>query len=300
MSTKISEKVTQQMIEQLEAAIQEGGSAPWSRPWTGYMEQKNYVSQKPYRGINRLLLAPGEYLTFNQIKALQKKDPDIKLRKGSKGKLVVFFNFFEKEEKAKNHLGDVELKMKRIPILKQYTVFNVADVDNLPPRTEVELFETSTVEEIDLIMKDYFDREDICFEQKLQNEAYYCPSLDSITVPAVVQFEAVADYYGTVFHESVHSTGHTKRLGRFESGGFGSNPYAKEELVAEMGACFLAQELGVTASSTLDNNVAYLRSWIKQLKDDTNLIISAASQAQKAVDLILKRTFEEDSIQDKD
>ena len=116
-------------------------------------------------------------------------------------------------------------------------------------------------------------------------QAFYNPSQDYIQVPPKATFTEVDEYYETVFHELVHATEHPTRLNwsRKES----DNSYAMGELVAEIGACYLARELGVPASDNLTNHVAYLANWLKAMKDDPRFIFSASSQASKAADYLL-------------
>jgi antirestriction protein ArdC len=114
-------------------------------------------------------------------------------------------------------------------------------------------------------------------------------------MPARSAFHSAEEYYSTFFHELTHSTGHPSRVGRegiMNHNPFGSEDYSKEELVAEMGAAMLCGVAGI-ASRTLDNSASYLQSWISRLRSDSRLIVSAASQAQKAADYILSRTAAE-------
>jgi antirestriction protein ArdC len=114
-------------------------------------------------------------------------------------------------------------------------------------------------------------------------------------MPDRARFDGAAEYYSTLFHELTHSTGHASRLNRptlTESAGFGSNPYCKEELIAEMGAAFLCGQAGI-AEGTLENAAAYLQNWLAQLHSDKKLIVQAAAQAQKATDFILGIKHEE-------
>ena len=102
-------------------------------------------------------------------------------------------------------------------------------------------------------------------------------------------------FTATLFHELVHSTGHASRLNRstlIESAGFGSNPYCREELIAEMGASFLCGQAGI-AERTIENSAAYIQGWLEQLHNDKTLIVQAAAQAQKAADFILGTKHEE-------
>jgi antirestriction protein ArdC len=125
--------------------------------------------------------------------------------------------------------------------------------------------------------------------------AYYSPAEDIVAMPNRERFENEAGYFATLFHELIHSTGHASRLNRAtvtESAGFGSNPYCREELVAEMGAAFLCGQAGI-AESTLENSAAYVQNWLEQLQNDKKLIVQAAAQAQKAADFILGTKFDE-------
>lgn len=118
----------------------------------------------------------------------------------------------------------------------------------------------------------------------------YCPATDEINMANSENFGSSADYYATLFHELTHSTGHASRLNRLDCKrvNFGSGDYSREELVAEMGAAFLCGEAGIF-DRTVNNSAAYLQGWLKSLENDRNLIITAAAQAQKAVDYILNR-----------
>ena len=114
-------------------------------------------------------------------------------------------------------------------------------------------------------------------------------------MPDRKRFDDEEAYYATLFHELIHSTGHEKRLKRvgiMERNGFGSDPYCKEELVAELGSAFLCGFAGIV-ERMIDNSAAYVDGWLKQLQNDRTLIVSAAAQAQKAADYILGHTFRE-------
>ena len=125
--------------------------------------------------------------------------------------------------------------------------------------------------------------------------ACYSLSLDRVDMPQPETFRSGQDYYSVLFHELTHSTGHESRLNRKgvsasdgEWSAFGSTPYAREELVAEMGAAFLSGHAGIV-ERTISNSAAYIQSWLQRLKDDARLVVQAAAQAQKAADYILNR-----------
>ena len=124
--------------------------------------------------------------------------------------------------------------------------------------------------------------------------AYYRPSTDSVHMPARSRFVDVPHYYSTLFHELVHSTGHASRLNRTFGDRFGDELYSKEELVAEMGAAFLCAVAGIANEHTDRNTTAYIQNWIAKLEEDNRLIVHAAANAQRAVELILGSTFEQE------
>ena len=124
------------------------------------------------------------------------------------------------------------------------------------------------------------------------SQACYRPSTDMVGMPARSAFHSAEEFYSTFFHELTHATGHPSRVGRegiMNHNPFGSEDYSKEELIAEMGAAMLCGVAGIEAQ-TLGNSAAYLQAWISKLRSDSRLIVSAASQAQKAADYILART----------
>lgn len=277
--SKVYEIVQDKIIKEIEEAIANGGTAPWRKPWKGGIP-KNFISKKPYRGINLLLLDGGSYITFNQIKDLQKKNPEIKLKKGSKSHMIVFWNFVEKE----NDDGEEE----KIPFLKYYRVFAVSDVEGI--KEEEINFEHEPIEDAEKLVEAYKVEVPINV-QKGSGRAYYTPALDKITVPDKSQFPELEEYYSTLFHEMVHSTGHTSRLNRFTNDDqtiFGSESYSKEELVAEVGSNMILAILGIENEEQQENSISYLYGWLTKIKEDPKLIVHAAQQAQKAADFILE------------
>jgi antirestriction protein ArdC len=122
--------------------------------------------------------------------------------------------------------------------------------------------------------------------------AYYSPTVDLVCMPDLDRFRSSEDYYATLFHELIHSTGHASRLGRDclqNPAPFGSPDYSREELIAEFGAAFLCGHAGIFPRVT-ENQAAYIDGWLRVLKQDRRLLPIAASQAQKAADWILGTT----------
>ena len=120
-------------------------------------------------------------------------------------------------------------------------------------------------------------------------KAFYAVKADTISMPDEKHFDSTADYYASLFHELIHATGHENRLHRAslsESRGYGTDPYCKEELIAEIGAAFLCAHVGII-DRTINNSAAYLQGWLTSLREDKTLIVKAAAQAEKAVNFIL-------------
>src|SRR6266487_2079754 len=276
----VYEIITQRII-----ALLEQGTIPWQKPWrAGEQAPQNLISKKHYRGINVFLLNAMHYsspfwLTFKQAQELGGN-----VKRGERACPVVFWKWLDLQNKQ---TGDKE----RIPFLRYYSVFNVAQCKGIAaPVVSEPVREHSPVQTAEKIVAGMPKRPGI---KHGLAQAFYSPASDFVGMPAADQFNTGEDYYGVLFHELGHSTGHETRLNRkgFSASdgnwsAFGSNPYAKEELVAEMTAAFLCGEAGIV-ERTIDNSAAYLASWLRRLKDDSKLVVNAAAQAQKAADWIL-------------
>ena len=284
MSKTVNEIVTERICEKIEMAIKNKQPLPWMKPWVWANAPKNYLG-KEYTGINALLLDEGEYVTWNQICDLKKHNKDIKLKKGCKKDIVVYFNFKEYEKEKINDKGEKVIEMQKLPFLKYYSVYNIKYVDGIESKVKDAVFHHDPIEEAEAIFNGYTKAENITVKHIKGDKACYSPSSNSITLPLMEQFESVEAYYSTAFHEAGHST--MKRLGREAKGFFGDEEYSKEELVAEMTASMLLAHCGITTTNSENNNVAYMRSWLKALKDNTTWLVSACSKAQKATDYIL-------------
>lgn len=268
--------VTNRIIEQLEKGV-----VPWKQPWTEAGLPQNLITRKPYRGINTMLLASYNYhrnffLSFKQVTELGGK-----VIKGEKAHLVVFWNWVEKTDESSGETN-------KIPFLRYYFVFNVSQCEGIPEDKipVIEKREHSPIELCEQVVASMPQCPPIQF---LQQRAFYQPFQDFINMPKKETFECAEEYYGTLFHELVHPTGHQSRLNRkslIEMSEFGSNAYSFEELIAETGACYLTSHTGV-ASKVFDNSVAYIQGWLSVFKSDPKFLIQASAQAQKAVDFIL-------------
>ena len=276
MGKNVYEIVTERICGKIETAIKNNQPLPWQKPWVWANAPKNYLGNE-YRGINALLLDEGEYITWNQICDLQKHNKDIKLKKGCKKDLVVYFNFKEYEETKIADNGEMVTEKRNIPFLRYYNVFNIKYVEGIESKVKETVFEHQPIEEAEKIFSAYITAENIKVNHIKGNKACYSPVSDSVTLPLMEQFKSVG-----------HST--MKRLGRNENGFFGDEAYSKEELTAEMISSMLLAYCGINSTSTEKNNIAYMRSWLKALKDNTTWLVSACSKAQKATEYILSKS----------
>ncbi|MGA0556815.1 ArdC family protein [Larkinella sp. VNQ87] len=268
----------------------EQGNLTWRKPW--HSEQLNGQVMRPlrwnnipYTGINTLMLwgtaaeqgfKSPYWMTFKQAQELKAT-----VRKGEKGTQVVYADKLTQEEEDPNG----ETRTRQIPFLKSYTVFNANQIEGLsetfykqPERVEanpqsrnaeLELFFAQTKAEIYTGV-----------------QANYSMTTDRVQMPPFESFESAESFYAVLAHEITHWTRHPSRLNRdLGRKTYGDAGYAKEELVAELGACFLAADLGFEPMPET-KHAAYIQSWLEALQNDKRFIFQAASYAQKAVEYI--------------
>ena len=269
----VHERVTERILEQLAKGV-----IPWRKTWHGSTPM-NYVSRKAYRGVNLMLLPfGGEWLTFKQA-----KDAGGNVKKGEKASMIVFYKMMERE--------DENGKKTTFPFLQYSNVFHVSQCEGIPSKLEpVQTDENvARIENAERMIFAYVDRSGVTVNHvDGSDRACYSPSTDTITMPMIGQFESAEEYYSAVFHECGHSTGHRTRLDRItETAAFGSQTYCREELVAEMFACFMMNLAGIEIPETFENSAAYIAGWSKKLKEDVKAILNASGQAQKASDFFL-------------
>jgi antirestriction protein ArdC len=273
----VHEVITNRIILQLE-----NGTTPWKQPWNAaYGAPRNYRSGHVYQGVNALLLGMlgaevPYFLTYNQAKELGGQ-----VRKGEKGMPIVFYKVTKKE--------DEKGQEKKRAILQYSTVFNIAQVDGIAWKLPEPSTNQHTPQQgLQQVVNNYTNGPRIFHKG---SEAVYRPAVDTVTVPEIGDFHTVEDYAQTLLHELVHSTGHPKRLDRATltaaDAYFGSESYAKEELIAELGASFLSAAAGIDLSATIQSTANYIANWLTALRNDKTLIVSAASLAQKASNHIL-------------
>jgi len=280
--SNVYEVITGRIIKQLES-----GTAPWHKPWKVRGKSglpRNLVSGREYRGINVWTLLSSGYaspcwLTFRQARQL-----DGHVRQGEAGSPIVYWKFGRREVED----GE-EIMEKRSVLCLYYTVFNIEQCEGLriqpaePTENQPEVQPIAVCEQVvaDWRGKPVIKHGGDC--------ASYSKVFDCVHMPERTCFDSGEEYYSTLFHELAHATGHPSRLNRpslADSERFGDHNYSREELVAEMGAAFLAGYCGIE-NRTINNSAAYLANWLDALKRDSRMVLVAASQGQKAVDLVL-------------
>ena len=280
-------------------ALMESGVAPWSKPWivrgrNDAMMPRNGVSNRVYTGFNSMYLSflveqngwnDPRFYTMNSL------DEGMQVKKGSKSTIVIY-NKATKRDVEDEATGEVETKTSWFQ--RYYRVFNGSQIDGLDtfelPEVEVEGYDHEHDEygEAALISAEWCDT----LKHGLRHggdRAFYTPQIDGITMPDLDQFKTLEDYYHTLFHEIAHSTGHESRTNRLDLGTFGSDKYAKEELVAEFAAAFMCANTGVPLDDS--QSAAYLKAWAKRCKDEPKLLFSAANAASYAADMIMENTY---------
>ncbi|TWB03668.1 ArdC family protein [Bradyrhizobium stylosanthis] len=285
------EEITTQIIADLEAGI-----FPWARPWGGggdshaFSLPRNAATGKAYSGINILILwgrlcengfTSQRWLTFNQASHL-----GASVRKGEHGVTVCYADRFIPKRGQDGTLqsshGEAEVGEAAIPFLRRYTVFNVDQCEHLPDELRAE--PQAAPERQIVPQAEALAAATLADIRIGGNEAFYAPSMDCVHIPPQPAFFEQINFYRTLFHELGHWTGHPSRLERDLSGPFGSKPYAKEELVAELTAAFICAAL--TIKPTV-RHADYLGSWLSVLREDNRAIFQAASKASKAADFLL-------------
>ncbi|MNK14020.1 DNA primase TraC [compost metagenome] len=275
----IHTRITNQIIAQLEAGVR-----PWVQPWKtgGPVSRPLRRDGTPYSGVNILLLwseaatrgfTASTWMTFRQALALGGH-----VRKGERGAMVVYANQIIREE-ADEAGKPVE---QRIPFLKAYTVFNLDQIDGLPERYALQPQPTINPE-VRIGAAEAFFRACGADIRHGGGSAFYAPGPDFVQMPAFESFHDAQSYYATLGHEIIHWTRHSSRLDRdLGRQRHSDEGYAREELVAELGAAFLCADLGL-APEPREDHAAYIASWLQVLRDDRRFIVSAAAHAQRAV-----------------
>jgi antirestriction protein ArdC len=264
-------------------SLLEQGEIPWKKPWLGGGWPVNLVSKKHYRGINVALLGCTKFTSRYWVTYQQAQDLGGHVKKGEKATMIVFWKIMKKTDTD----DDGNDKPIVLPILRYYNVFNVEQCEGLKiPDNDIKEREFTPIEQAEKVIEGMPNRPEI---NHGGDKAFYSPLSDYVQMPKKTQFLTDEAYYGTLFHELSHSTGHSSRVNRKldqKLAAFGSEDYSKEELVAEMSSSFLCGFCGIE-QGLIKNSAAYIQSWLRSLRNDKQMIVFAAAQAQKATDWIL-------------
>lgn len=290
----VYQRVTDQIIQAIEA-----GADKWEMPWhsqeTAFRYPTNIESGKQYRGVNVLGLWASSYLQGFQESVWgtfkQWSEKGLFVRKGEKATIGVFWKRLDApgEAEATGVLEPEEQSGPRL-VARAFPLFNAQQIEGYeaPP-----LPETPHVERIQRA-EEFF----AALGAELRHggvKAFYRPEDDYIQMPPFEAFFDPIAYYSTLAHEATHWSGHKSRLDRDLKGRFGSESYAAEELIAELGAAFIAADLEL-APDPRPENAAYIRSWLKVLREDNRAIFTASSHAQRAADFMHSLQLSADAV----
>jgi len=278
----VYEIINERIISELEKGV-----IPWLNPYQSKLRAMNLISKKYYKGINTILLNIGNsfnspyWLTFKQC-----TDLGGKIKKNEKSQIIIFWKITNiKELNKTTNL----MEIKSIPLLRYYRVFNTQQCE-LPEGSVPEYLEIHKNDKLNIcesIVNNYKNKPIIKNDNAYK--AFYHTVKDFINIPSIELFDTSYKYYSTLFHELIHSTGHSTRLNRDEItklASLGETEYSKEELVAEIGSAYLCTFAGID-NRTVKNSAAYIKGWLDVLKNDNKFLISAGCKSQKAFEYIL-------------
>ena len=212
------------------------------------------------------------------------------VKKGQTSENILFWKSKLIREQKINQDNEVTESIKKVFVARIYNVFNIEQVEGIEKDSKIQI-QIPRISSCDQVYANYPVVKPMV---NLGLQAMYIPTFDQIRIPGMQDFVSISDYYATLFHELVHSTGHTTRLNRegiTEAKSSDLIRYSKEELIAEMGASFLCAFASIENPDLTNNSVAYIQSWLQVFKQDKTMVVKAASQAQEAVDFILGMTY---------
>ena len=269
--SKVPEVITSKFITKVE----ETGRLPWTRPWE-LKPNCNYLSKREYTGVNRWMTALSEYGCPYWISFKKMSERGGFLKEDQHGTAIIYLGSGNKTVN--------EDDQKTYRFLRYYTVFNLEQTTL--PIPEEELSKEKIVDVMSI-----FNKSKLPTIKHGKDQACYSPDRDVIHMPYHNTFRSDESYYSTLFHELIHSTGHTQRLDRqdiFGAENMKRENYAFEELVAEIGCALLCYHTGNFTEDVEQNSIAYLQGWRSRLNNNDNWLMSAASKAEKAVNYLLK------------
>lgn len=274
-------RVTDLIVKAIEAGADKW-EMPWHSPECSHDYPVNVATGKRYRGVNVISLWASSYLagypeavwgTFNQWSGLGHH-----VLKGEKASIGVFWKQLEPGERQEEAAEGEAEPASRVWIARAFPLFNAAQIEGYHAPERPETPRPERIERAEI----FFSALGADIRNSGAKAFYHLPS-DHIEMPPFEVFADPIAYYSTLGHEATHWTAHPSRCDRDLSGRFGSEAYAAEELVAELGAAYIAADLEL-APDPRPENAAYVQSWLKVLKQDSRAIFTAASHAQRAAD----------------
>jgi antirestriction protein ArdC len=266
---KLYDKINDRIIEKLKEGVM-----PWRKSWKQGAPQ-NFITKKTYQGINYLNLCFEDFPSQYYLTYLQCKDKGGFVNKGAKSKSIIYWKISELENDG---------TVKRVPFLRLSNVFNLSQT-TLYKEEEQGIGAATSLTNCQEIIANISDKPVI---KNNFNRCYYNPNEDYISIPPIKDFESPEEYFSSLFHELAHSTSHPIRLNRFAD----NLNTAEEELVAELTSSYICAVAGIS-NNTLDNQAAYLDSWISTMKGDSMFIVKASNHAKKASNWILNYQHEQ-------
>ena len=278
--------VTERVLKQMEQGV-----IPWHKTWRAGLP-KNTVSGKEYRGVNILVLGLADHASRYWLTYRQALQLGGHVRKGERSTPVIYWKWRTPEEIAKRAAatGNEEIA-PCVPFVS--AVFNLDQTEGVPPPADdIQHHPEDRLKAADQMLDVMPDKPEIV--HAVTANPVYSPGLDRVTLPHLSQFESADDYYSVLFHELVHSSGHPRRLNRFaETEGDQAEKYSFEELVAEFGAAFLCGFAGIENGKTHAQQASYIEAWARVFRQDSRILVRAASAAQRAADYIRGKTAAE-------
>lgn len=295
----------EEMAEKFIASLEENPKE-WKCNWSLASKPINAVTGRAYNGINTLALSfeanekgykEPRWATFKQI-----EQNGWHLEKGSKGSKVEYFFIFDQQAKKAVSWQDwnrMTVEQRKISYIdengfekeryvlrsKIFTVFNADCIKGISPYN-VEHNDIEPSEVVNAVAKGMSIN---IIEGKYEDKAYYSPIKDEIHLPERTRFKSDYDYCCTALHELGHATGHPSRLNREMEGFFGTEKYAKEELVAEITSCFMGEYVDAPITNEhFENHAAYIQNWATAIRDNKNYLFTAIKQAEMAADYMVE------------
>lgn len=263
-------KINTQIVDKLKEGV-----VPWKKSWISGVPV-NFISKRPYHGVNFLSLSLMDYGSPYYLTFLQCKERGGTVLSGSKSQMVVYWKVLEYGTDNNDRIS--EDGIKKIPFIRYSNVFNISQTSlNSEEGNKTTLLECEKIlagMKVKPVIKNNISR------------CYYDPVGDYISLPKVSDFKDETEYWSSLFHELIHWSGIEDRLKRIKALGYSKEEYSFEELVAEIGSSYLSALCGISPK-VVDNQISYIDGWMRLSKEEENIFPRAAAEASKAVEYIL-------------